>query len=144
MDLTGISSIADFAKGIVDRIWPDPATKAKALLDLEELKQKGELAQLAADTGLAQGQIEINKVEASSTKMFIAGARPFILWTCGFAFAYAAIIEPFARFIASVVYHYTGPFPLIDTSLTMQVMLGILGLGGLRTYEKVKNAEGNR
>ena len=143
MDLTGLGSVADFAKGIVDRIWPDPATKAKALLDIEDLKQKGELAQLASDTGLLQGQIDINKVEAASTNMFIAGWRPFIGWSCGLAFVYVSIIDPIARFIALTM-QYKGQFPVMDTSITMQVLLGLLGLAGMRTYEKVKNAEGNR
>ena len=144
MDLTGLGSIFDFGSKLIDKLIPDPAQKAQATLDLAKLQQTGELAQLASDTDLMKGQIEINKIEASSTKAFIAYARPFILWTCGVAFAYAAIVDPCARFVANVIYHYTGPFPAIDTSLTMQVMLGILGLGGLRTYEKVKNAEGNR
>lgn len=144
LDAGGIGSIFNFAKGLVDRIWPDPATKAKALLDLEELHQKGELAKLASETELLKGQLEINKVEASSTSMFIAGARPFILWTCGVAFVYAAILEPLARFVAQVMYSYKGPFPVIDTMLTLQVLMGLLGLGAMRTYEKRTGTEGNR
>ena len=144
MDLTGINSIADFAKGIVDRIWPDPATKAKALLDIEDLKQKGELAQLAADTGLAQGQLDINKEEAKSTNWFVAGWRPCVGWIAAFALAYAAIINPIGQFIAEVYFGYKGPFPVIDTTITMQLLFGLLGLGAFRTAEKIKNAEGNR
>lgn len=143
MDLTGVSSIFDFAKGVLERVFPDPTQRAQATLELEKLRQSGELAKLAQDTQLLQGQIDINKVEASSTSMFIAGWRPFIGWCCGIAFVYAAIIDPIARFVALTL-SYKGQFPVIDTTLMMQVLLGLLGLAGMRTLEKVKGAEANR
>ena len=58
--------------------------------------------------------------------------------------AYVAVIEPIARFIAQVWFHYAGWFPAIDTTLTMQVLLGLLGLGAMRSYEKSNNSENNR
>lgn len=93
---------------------------------------------------LQMAQVAVNTEEAKSTSMFVAGWRPFIGWICGLALAYVAIVEPIVRFIAQVGYSYSGAFPLIDTNLTMQVLLGLLGLGGLRSLEKVKGAEGNR
>lgn len=93
---------------------------------------------------LQLAQIDVNKAEAQNTNWFVAGWRPFVGWIGGFALAYAAIIEPIARFTANVMYHYTGAFPIIDTNLTMQVLMGMLGLGIMRTYEKSKNVEGNR
>jgi hypothetical protein len=86
---------------------------------------------------LSLGQIEINKEEAKSSSLFKGGWRPFVGWVCGFALAYVAILEPIARFIASM-FGYSGEFPEIDTSITMQVLLGMLGLGALRTREKEK------
>ena len=80
-------------------------------------------------------QIDVNKEEAKSSSLFVAGWRPWIGWICGNALLYVAIIEPIARFIATM-YGYTGTFPTIDTSLTMQVLLGMLGLAGLRSYDK--------
>ena len=77
-------------------------------------------------------------------RSFIAGWRPFIGWVCGLGLFYVSLLEPIGRFVATVFFKYTGPFPVIDTSLTMQVMLGMLGLAAARTVEKVKNAEGNR
>lgn len=147
MDLTGLGPIANFAGKIVDKLsayFPDPAQKAAALLEIQKLQQTGELAQLASDTQLAQGQIDINKIEAASTNWYIAGARPFILWTCGFALAYVSIFDPMARFVSTVMFHYAGAFPIIDTTITMQVLLGLLGLSGMRTYEKRTGTEGNR
>jgi len=60
------------------------------------------------------------------------------MWMCGVSFGYATLGEPIARFVATVVFNYTGPFPVIDTMLTMQLLLGLLGLGGMRTTEKLK------
>lgn len=129
---------------LLDRILPDPAAKAAAQMELLKLQQTGELAQLAAETDLAKLQIQTNIEEAKSTNWFVAGARPFIMWTCGAAFAYAAVIEPLLRFGSAVWWGYAGQFPVIDTSLTMQVLFGILGLGAMRSFEKAKNVEGNR
>jgi hypothetical protein len=143
MDLTGLGSLFDFGSKVIERIFPDPAQRAQATLELQKLQQTGELAKLAAETDLAKGQQDINKVEAASTNMFIAGWRPFVGWVCGFGLAYVAIIEPIARFVALQT-AYKGVFPAIDTTITMQVLLGMLGLAGMRSYEKAKGAEGNR
>lgn len=129
---------------ILDKFLPDPKVAAEAKLQAMEMAQKGELAQLDADVKAMVGQLEINKQEAASTSWFVAGWRPFIGWICGLGLGYVAIVEPLARFVAQVWFGYKGPFPVIDTSLTMQVMLGLLGLGAMRSVEKVKGAEGNR
>ena len=89
-------------------------------------------------------QIEVNKEEAKSANWFIAGWRPATGWICAFGLGYVAVLEPLARFVAQVGFHYSGSFPAIDTTLTMQVLLGMLGLGAMRSTEKVKKAEGNR
>ena len=137
LDITGLGAVFDFGSKVLERIFPDPTERLKAQTALTQLKESGELAQLA-------GQMEINKVEASSTNWFIAGGRPFVGWICGLGLAYVAIVEPLARFAAQVWFKYNGPFPLIDTSLTMQVLLGMLGLAAARSVEKIKGAEGNR
>ena len=139
-----ISGLFSAAQSLIERFFPDPEKKAAAQLELLKMQQNGELAQLAAETDLAKMQIAVNVEEAKSTNWFIAGARPFILWVCGFAFAYVSVVEPIARFVAKVWFSYSGDFPVIDTNLTMQVLFGILGLGAMRTLEKSKNVEGNR
>ena len=85
---------------------------------------------------LQLAQVAVNTEEAKSSSFFVSGARPSILWTCGVAFAYSSIIEPLLRFIATVLFHYSGAYPVIDTTLTMQIMVGLLGLSGLRSYDK--------
>lgn len=143
-DITGLGSIFDFAGKVVDKLFPDPAQKAQAQLELFKLQQSGELAKFAAETEITKAQIAVNQEEAKSTNWFIAGGRPFIMWVCGLAFAYVSLGEPLARFVMTVLYHYQGPYPAIDTTVTMQVLLGLLGLGVMRTTEKLKGAEGNR
>jgi hypothetical protein len=138
-----LSGLFDLGKGLIDRLFPDPAAKAAAQLELLKMQQAGDLAQLAADTDLAKLQIQTNIAEAAGN-WFTAGWRPCIGWVCGAGLAYAALIEPFARFIAKVWFGYTGEFPVIDTTLTMQILMGMLGLGAMRSVEKVKGAEGNR
>lgn len=89
-----------------------------------------------AELGLLEGQLEINKVEAASESIFVAGWRPFCGWIGGFGLAYAAILEPIARFVATVIFGYSEDFPVIDTMLTLQILMGMLGLAGMRSYDK--------
>lgn len=139
-----LGGLMDVAKAIIGRIWPDPAQQAEAQMKLLQLQQTGELAQLAAETDLAKLQIQTNIEEAKSPNWFVAGWRPFIGWSCGAGLAYVALFEPIARFVAKVGFGYEGGFPVIDTSLTTQVLMGMLGIGGMRTLEKLKDAEKNR
>jgi hypothetical protein len=139
-----LGAILDIGSKLVDKFFPDPAQAEQAKLKLLEMQQNGELAQLAAATDLAKLQIQTNMEEAKSTNWFVAGWRPFVGWICGAALAYVAIFEPIARFVAKVFFNYAGDFPVINTDLTMQVLMGVLGLGAMRSVEKVKGGEGSR
>lgn len=136
MDLTGLGAVFDFGGKLLDKIFPDPVKAQEAKIELFKLQQTGELAQLAAETDITKAQIGVNAVEAASQSTFVSGGRPFVIWIGGAGLAYAAIIEPLLRFVAAVGFHYTGAFPLIDTSITMQVLFGVLGLGAMRSYDK--------
>ena len=137
MSFDTLSALFDIGKVAIEKIWPDPTKRAQELRKLEEMKQHGDLEEMNAQVKLLTGQMEINKTEAASKNLFVAGWRPFVGWVCGFGLAYAAILEPLMRFIASVN-DYAGTFPIIDTTITMQVLLGMLGLGAMRTREKEK------
>jgi len=139
-----ISGMFSAAQSLIERFFPDPEKKAAAQLELLKMQQNGELAQLASETDLAKLQIQTNVEEAKSTNWFVAGWRPGIGWVCGAGLAYAALVEPFARFIAKVWFGYTGEFPVISTDLTLQILMGMLGLTAARSIEKIKGAEGNR
>ena len=137
MSFDPLSAALNIGNSLIERIWPDPEMQSKEKLKLAELAQNGDLAGLNAKVQLLTGQIEVNKIEAASDNWFVAGWRPFVGWICGLGLGYATIIEPFARFVANMA-GYTGSFPVIDTTLTMQVLLGMLGLAGMRTREKEK------
>lgn len=122
---------------LVERFFPDPAAANEAKLRLLEMQQAGELAQLDADLKLATGQIEVNKVEADSDKLFVAGWRPFIGWTCGAAFAYKFVLAPFAVLVLTATGHPIS-LPVLDFTEMSTILLGMLGLGGMRTIEKIK------
>ena len=139
-----ISGLFSAAQSLIERFFPDPAAKAAAQLELLRMEQTGALAQLASETDLAKLQIQVNVEEAKSTNWFVAGWRPGIGWVCGAGLAYAALIEPFARFIAKVWFGYTGEFPVISPDLTLQILMGLLGLGAMRSVEKIKGGEANR
>lgn len=124
---------------VFDKIFPDKAKADEAKLKLLEMQRAGDLAELDAEMKVVIGQLEVNKVEAASASVFVSGWRPFVGWIGGAGLAYVAILEPVARFIATVFYHYTGEFPAIDSTISLQVLLGMLGLGGMRTFEKLKN-----
>lgn len=122
---------------VIDRLFPDPAQKAAAQLELFKLQQSGELQQIA-------GQMEINKEEAKSSSIFVSGWRPFIGWVCGFAFAMNFVVGPMAVFAGAAFFSKTLVFPALALDEMLPVLFGMLGLGAYRTYEKVRGAEGNR
>jgi len=108
------------------------------LVTTDKERMAADLEAYKAETDRMQGQIETNKIEAASSSLFVSGARPAVMWICAFALAYASVIEPIARFVARVWFGYSGDFPVIDTDLTMQVLIGVLGLGAYRSFEKAK------
>jgi hypothetical protein len=116
---------------VVKRVWPDATEVEKA-----KLAQMTETLQAEWNNQLAQ--IEVNKIEAASSSLLVSGWRPAIGWVCAGGLAYAAILEPLARFAATVVFTYAGAFPVIDTEITLQILFALLGLGGMRSYEKAR------
>jgi hypothetical protein len=105
------------------------------LHDSGEEKRADALERLKLVQEQLKAQTEINRVEAGHSSIFVAGWRPAVGWVCGFALAYASIIDPLLRFVAQVSFGYDGVFPIVDTNLTMQVLLGMLGLAGMRSWE---------
>lgn len=124
-----ITAILGIGNKLIDHFFPDANQAAAAKLKLLEMQQNGDLQVMAS-------QMDINKIEAQNPSLFVSGWRPFIGWVCGISLTYAAIIEPVSRFIAKVLFHYTSEFPVIDTTLTLQILLGLLGLAGMRSWEK--------
>lgn len=137
MSFEPITAILDIGGKLIDRLWPDPAQRDQAKLELLKMQQTGELAQLTAETELMKGQLAINTEEAKSSSIFVSGWRPFIGWVCGSAFALHFLFLPLFNFIAMQA-GYPEVHITFDMSSLMTVLGGMLGLGGLRTVEKVK------
>jgi hypothetical protein len=129
MALDPVTAILDIGSKVIDRLWPDPSKAAQAKLELFKLQQSGELAQIT-------GQLEINKAEAANASVFVSGWRPAIGWICGAALAYQYIIRPVVSWGVVAAGHPLPPMPGLDENL-WQLLLGMLGLGGLRTFEKL-------
>ncbi|NFV79983.1 3TM-type holin [Magnetospirillum aberrantis] len=82
-----ITAIAGLGGKIIDRLWPDPTQAAQAKLELLKMQQSGELQEMATISGLDLAQIEVNKIEAASSSLFVAGWRPAIGWVCAASLA---------------------------------------------------------
>jgi len=130
-----IGSIIEVVGKVLDKVLPDPKAKADALQKLAELQQNGDLAVMAQ-------QAEINKIEAASPNLFVAGWRPFIGWVCGSALAIQLVVAPLAVQIAAMFGKHV-PMVELDISLLSTTLVGMLGLAGMRTVEKLSGAQGN-
>lgn len=116
---------------ILDKFIEDKDQKAKLAHEIATMAERH-----AQERTLAQ--IEVNKTEAASRNPFVAGWRPFIGWTCGIALAWHFVLAPFLMFVAAWVGFDVPKLPVFDMDNLMTVLLGMLGLGGLRSFEKVK------
>lgn len=83
------------------------------------------------------GQIEVNKEEAKHASIFVAGWRPFIGWVGGVGLAYSFVLAPFIEFVAKA-FGYVGEMPLPDSGQLMTLVTAMLGVGAMRSYDKVK------
>lgn len=121
--LTGLGEVAGLASTVIEKIWPN--------------KSEQERAELAAALAVVQGQIEVNQAEAASSSVFVAGWRPFIGWVCGSACAWNWIGLPITK-MGLALAGYTLELSPADLTEMLPVLMGMLGLGALRTFEKTK------
>jgi hypothetical protein len=124
-----IGKLIEPVTGLLDKFIEDKDQKAQLAHELATMADRH-----AQDLALAQ--IEVNKAEAASGSMFKGGWRPFIGWVCGSAFAYHFVLQPVIVFVVLAVGVDLPPLPEFDMTSLMTVLMGMLGLGGLRTYEK--------
>lgn len=123
--------------GVLEKVLPDPQAAADAKVKLLDLAQRGELAVLDAETKLALGQIEVNKTEAN-TDMFRGGWRPATGWACVFGLAYQFLVQPLLPWIVTLFGVTVPPLPPIDNETLMVLLTGMLGLGTMRTFERIR------
>jgi len=118
--------------GLLDKFIPDADERNRLAHEIATMSERHAHE-------LAKGQIEINKVSAAHKSMFVAGWRPFVGWTCGVALAWHFVGQPLAVFVIAIAGVETPPLPVFEMESLLTVLLGMLGLGGLRTFEKTKN-----
>lgn len=124
-----LGPLFELGKSLIDRVFPDPAKKAEAELELLKLAQAGDLQQILE-------QLRINAIEAASPSIFVAGWRPFVGWICGFGLLYATVFHNLLEWL-SVVRSWPTP-PAVDTETLIYVLGAMLGIGGMRTLEKIR------
>jgi hypothetical protein len=123
---------------LIDKLFPDKQAADEAKIKMMELAQKGELAQLDAEMQMALGQMEINKVEAASSDPFRAGWRPMAGWACSLGLFYEFLVRPILPWLVGLTGNEVAPMPSVDIDQLMILLGGLLGLGGLRSFERVK------
>jgi hypothetical protein len=128
-------SVIDAAKGLIARVWPDPAQQAEAQRRLAELEQAGELEQVKAQLQLQLAQIDVNKLDAQGN-WFQRGWRPYIGWTGGVGLSYQFLLQPLLVWL-SINVGWQAP-PVLDSDVLYGLVAQQLGLGALRTIERVK------
>ena len=122
----GIDDAIAAALAIINKFIPDPEARAKAEAEVR-----------AAVANANAQQLGVNAAEAATGSIFIGGWRPFIGWVCGAAFAWQFVLAPVAGWGAAFAGHPLPPLPSLDSAL-WELLFGMLGLGGLRTVEKIK------
>lgn len=126
-----LPAVLPLVKDVVGSFLPeDPKKRAEA-----ERKIESQLTEHLAKIDMAQ--LEVNKTEAAHRSIFVAGWRPFVGWACGVSLAWSYICQPILTF-ALVQAGYGVELPALDMSQMMPVLMGMLGLGGLRSFEKYK------
>jgi len=123
---------------LLDKIIPDPQARTNAKLALTQAENSAALQQLQLTLQADANQTQIDQSEAQSKSLFIAGWRPFIGWVCGLAFCYHFIFQPLITYIMAACGH-SFALPTFDMQELSTVLMGMLGLGGLRTIEKINN-----
>lgn len=126
-----LESLIGPVTGLLDKFIEDKDQKAKLAHDLATMAERHAQE-------LAKGQIEINKAEAQHRSLFVAGWRPFVGWTCGVALAYHFVVAPLVLFATAYAGVEIPALPEFDMGSLLTVLMGMLGLGGLRTFEKFK------
>lgn len=126
-----LSNLIGPVTGLLDKFIEDKDQKAKLAYELSTMAERHAQE-------LAVAQIDVNKAEAASGSLFKGGWRPFIGWVCGGAFAYHFVLQPVIVFGVVTAGVELPALPEFDMASLMTVMMGMLGLGGLRTYEKQK------
>ena len=137
MDPLLLGSIFNIGRSILDRVFPDPQARAAAELELLKAQQEGAFREMDAELQRSLAQTNINAVEAANTSLFVAGWRPAVGWIGVLALGYQYLVRPIVPWLLQSTGHPVPELPGLDGGLFELVSL-MLGLGGMRSYEKLK------
>ncbi len=131
--------IAEGVGSIIAKFKADPTKVLEMQAELQKLQLQAEQAAMQAEVALSQAQTKVNEIEAASGHPFTSNWRPWIGWVCGSGFAYVVVLQPFLTWASAwISTGHPGPAPTLNTDVLMTVLLGMLGLGGLRSFDKLK------
>ena len=116
-----VGKIIDKVAGHIDKFTLDKEEKAELIREINK------------------AQVEVNKIESGSSSLFKSGWRPFVGWTCGIALCYHFVLQPFLMFVLLSI-GKPMELPVFDMSTLTTVLFGMLGLGGMRSFEKIKKS----
>jgi len=134
-----LTPLIEIIKSVLGKVLPDPQAQAAAQAHAMELIASGTYEQ-RSEQALALAQIDVNKADAAGQSAMQRNGRPFIIWVCGIAMAWDTIARPMISYTAAFAGHPIPELPNLSTDQLYGVLFGILGLGSLRTVEKVKGA----
>ncbi len=124
MALDPLTAVSDLATSVINKIWPD--------------KTEAEKQQLSAAVAIVQGQLNINQEEAKNPNVFVSGWRPAIGWICGTALGYTYIGYPVLVWVTTIWFPAIHAPALGNDGMLMELLFGMLGMGSLRTFEKLR------
>ena len=133
--LSAVGPLAKIVGGIIDKAIPDKDLKEQLAHDIATMAERH-------SHNIIKAQIEVNKTEAAHKSLFVSGWRPAVGWTCCLGLAGNFLVIPFSNFVMALA-GSDIVIPLIDVSTMMPVLMGMLGLGTMRTIEKINNVQRN-
>lgn len=131
-----LGPVLELGKSLLDKFVSDPKTKAEAEIELLKLTQSTTFKDIDAQLEIAKQQNDVNKIEAADASLYKSGWRPFIGWNCGVGLSYQYVLWPFLAWVSDV-YGVPKP-PTLDLEMIISLLFGLLGLGTLRTVERIK------
>lgn len=154
VDPVTISGLFSVGKSLIERLWPDPAKQAEEMRKLQELEQEGDLARLNAHVQLMVAQLKINEAEAAHKSIFVAGWRPFIGWVGGCSLAWQFLCYPMLLWAWAIwapetcdaenVCMVLDPPPVFETGPLLAIVTAMLGIGGMRSFDKTRGTATQR
>jgi hypothetical protein len=138
LDITGLGSVFDFLSKGIDKIFPDKNEANKVKLEMLRLQQEGEFKELDLEYKAAANQVAVDLKEAEHPSVFVSGWRPAVGWVCVLAYAFNYLALPILNWSARWVDASAPAIVALETGELTTLLFGMLGIGGLRTFEKIK------